>query len=562
MSKAHHWQFAMVGGVLLAWASHAVAQWSGDPGSPLIVAGGAGDQGVPVIRPTIDGGAWIAFMDNAAGSGYKPTIQRLTSIGQAAFAGNGIVLANRHNTATFVFDMKVDASGNAIVAFDDDSSGTSLVTVQKVLPDGSLPWGTLGIQMPGSAGAIGPRVTPCADGSSVCAWQITSGSAATLYYRRIDANGSLPAGGAWTYTDTSDTGHYLAFSDLQSGNSGNDFIALWIRGHIYNATNSSKGLQAQKFGAANVGVWNSGLPVDVAPYARPPASPTHSIQNGYFPSLIADGLGGVVVGWYDIGTNREDRFQHIRADGTLRFGPDAMTPATTPGELQLAGGVDYDRANDEFVIAFERSNGLQSLFGLGVQRVDSAGARLFGPAGGVILPTTGSHSAFINAIAGPARSTYVVWSQYQGANGPMQIKATRLDASGTPIWTSAIVDVANSSSNKSRLGAFAASGGNRVICAWNDGTSGANDVLAGNLNFDGSLGAPMCIADLDDDGVLSNGGNPDGGVEINDLLFFVAAFENGSILADLDNGSGTGTQDGGVEISDLLYFLFHFEAGC
>ena len=33
-------------------------------------------------------------------------------------------------------------------------------------------------------------------------------------------------------------------------------------------------------------------------------------------------------------------------------------------------------------------------------------------------------------------------------------------------------------------------------------------------------------------------------------------------VADLDNGSGDGIPDGGVDINDLLYFLLRFEAGC
>lgn len=31
---------------------------------------------------------------------------------------------------------------------------------------------------------------------------------------------------------------------------------------------------------------------------------------------------------------------------------------------------------------------------------------------------------------------------------------------------------------------------------------------------------------------------------------------------DLDDGSGTGNPDGGVDINDLLFFLVHFESGC
>ena len=71
--------------------------------------------------------------------------------------------------------------------------------------------------------------------------------------------------------------------------------------------------------------------------------------------------------------------------------------------------------------------------------------------------------------------------------------------------------------------------------------------------------APPCVADVDDG---SGTGTPDGGVDINDLLYFLGAFEMGTETADLDNGSGTGTPDGGVDINDLLYFLVRFEAGC
>ena len=69
----------------------------------------------------------------------------------------------------------------------------------------------------------------------------------------------------------------------------------------------------------------------------------------------------------------------------------------------------------------------------------------------------------------------------------------------------------------------------------------------------------QCPADLDNG---SNTGTPDGGVDINDLLYFLSNFELGALPADLDNGTGNGIPDGGVDINDLLYFLLHFEAGC
>ncbi len=69
----------------------------------------------------------------------------------------------------------------------------------------------------------------------------------------------------------------------------------------------------------------------------------------------------------------------------------------------------------------------------------------------------------------------------------------------------------------------------------------------------------FCPADLDDG---AGNGTPDGGVTIDDLLYYLDRFEAGTIEADLDDGSGQGTPDGGVTIDDLLYYLDRFETGC
>jgi trimeric autotransporter adhesin len=69
-----------------------------------------------------------------------------------------------------------------------------------------------------------------------------------------------------------------------------------------------------------------------------------------------------------------------------------------------------------------------------------------------------------------------------------------------------------------------------------------------------------CIADLDNG---SGTGTPDGAVTIDDLLYFLPAFEEGTVAADLDDdGQDPALPDGGVTIDDLLFFLMHFEAGC
>lgn len=69
---------------------------------------------------------------------------------------------------------------------------------------------------------------------------------------------------------------------------------------------------------------------------------------------------------------------------------------------------------------------------------------------------------------------------------------------------------------------------------------------------DGFEGLPTCPADFD--------GNC--GVEIDDLVAYLIAYERGDLSADYDDGSGEGLVDGAVTVDDLLMYLNHFEAGC
>ena len=84
------------------------------------------------------------------------------------------------------------------------------------------------------------------------------------------------------------------------------------------------------------------------------------------------------------------------------------------------------------------------------------------------------------------------------------------------------------------------------------GCAGPSTSTAGNLVF-------VCPADLDNG---AGAGQPDGAVTIDDLLYFLAVYEQGNVRADLDDGTGTGTTDGAVTIDDLLFFLARYEGGC
>lgn len=96
------------------------------------------------------------------------------------------------------------------------------------------------------------------------------------------------------------------------------------------------------------------------------------------------------------------------------------------------------------------------------------------------------------------------------------------------------------------------------------GDAGGYDCVVTNLcgsstSEIATLVVSFCVADTDDG---SGSGTPDGGVTIDDLLYYLFSFETGDLRSDVDDGSSTGTPDGGVTIDDLLYYLQRFEAGC
>jgi Immunoglobulin I-set domain len=68
-----------------------------------------------------------------------------------------------------------------------------------------------------------------------------------------------------------------------------------------------------------------------------------------------------------------------------------------------------------------------------------------------------------------------------------------------------------------------------------------------------------CPSDLDNGSML---GVKDQAVTIDDLLFFLIRFEQGTLSSDIDDGSSLALPDGAVTIDDLLYFLERFEQGC
>lgn len=97
-----------------------------------------------------------------------------------------------------------------------------------------------------------------------------------------------------------------------------------------------------------------------------------------------------------------------------------------------------------------------------------------------------------------------------------------------------------------------------VIATFSDLSTGAVITVPGTKSIvTRPMTATATFADLSRFSLMSGDGSiiRIGGVEL-------LAPDSPPCPANLDDGSGTGTLDGGVDINDLLYFLLHFEEGC
>jgi hypothetical protein len=538
--------------LVLACAAPALAQWSSDPAVNFDIADRTGDQGTPKLRPTSDGGCFISWYDNATG-GNHPTLQRLNSHGQEAFAHNGISLASTTNSSTVDYDMTVDSANNAFVTFMDNSHGSSVVTVTKVDSAGNFLWGASGIQMAGSTGAANPHVAVLSDGNTAVGWTVSG----TVLIQRLDSTGAV-IGAPLSLVES---GHLLTLSELHASDNGS-LIALWVRTFTTNFM-SSKWLYSQKFDGANAPVWpvTPGL-VAVGVYAPQPnqngyGSQGGSIQQSYFPPFLSDGAGGAVYGWYENANTRNAYIQHVNADGTARFQANgrSVSPLTrfngTNNVTTFPTNnpcVAYDAPSDTISFTWSETNSSQAIYWLFGQQYNGAGAEAWTPGGVQLLAPTTNQNSFckvVSAAALPGGGAMFFTFDARNAAGSIHvIQGWRVNAAGNQDWSPTPFPVCSVVSSKSRLDAALGTTG-QALLAWGDNRGGNVDLYVQNVNPNGTLGIPPCPIDF----------NADGQVNVGDFLAFLGLYAAGDPRADID-------ANGSINVADFLAFLSAYSAGC
>jgi hypothetical protein len=475
----HYLSTAGLVGSIAILASRADAQWSHNPTVNLGISTAASDQSQPKVAPTPDGGCYVVWLDGI-GTGWDTRLQRLNARGIPQWPGNGVLVADTAFSSTEDYGITVDAAGNAIVAYRDNSTGTTHAEAQKVDPRGNLLWNPAGVQV-STATSNAPKVCMLSDGNIGVMWTQSPG----VRFQKLDPNGNilLAAGGI---IENPVSSFYLG-ADLQPGDNGSAIMS-WVKF-------TQRHLWSQKIDSAGIKVWNAGSPRIVFDGS--------ALANGYQPAFLADGSGGAIYCWYDLGAINplNVRVQRVDAAGTEVFPHNGVVVSTNTADRYRSNpSASYNAASDEIYVFWGDTALPTTLgtFGVSGQKIDgTSGARMWGDSAINYVPFSTMQNSFVRTVALPGGGAIV--SFIDRAGGSAQIKTLRVDNAGATVWSPAIVDACALGSGKSRLFASAATG-SRVLLTWGDARTDANDIYAQCVNLNGSLGNP---GDVNDDGVVN-----------------------------------------------------------
>lgn len=438
----------------------------------------------PLSVPGPEGSTYITWFESA--SGYRLMMQRLDAEGVALWPEGGIeVSAEPQSTALFRFDLKSDHAGNAIVAFQDERSGSLDIVAYRVAPDGSPLWeGGLSLPTPGATG-LAPEIGVLTDDRVVITWT-TDRSPATVAWCILPATGDPTAPVPQEIGTSGIHGRPKVVPNADGG--------FWIQ-YVHQPGNflSPGTMMAQRFDADGASL----LTATVS---------SANITGFYFPEPISDGRNGLYVAFNSgnaANASMTDVYvQRLRADGSKwsSTGTPVETGSTTNRYANGTAPALIDEVQG-LMIAYSRKNGGQSEGGVNVQRFDTAGVALLGPSGALVVA---SSSALPEPFGTVATEQGAVFGYTTGGFNTQTMHAVQVDLAGVNVDAPSVIALGTtaSSMDDATLTPFQTG---QAVAVWQDQRNGGC-ILAQPVTIDISTGVQGIAVSSD---VLLLQGTPD-----------------------------------------------------
>jgi len=459
-----------------------MGQFTNNSALNVVIQDQAGsEQATPLISSRDDGGAYISWFDQSSGS-YVLRMQRLDAAGNKLWGPQGVVVSNAtQSTALFRYDLKTDNLGNAVVAFQDERTGSLQIVIQKLDSNGIPFWQTNGIVLldADATQGLSPSLGILGNNRIIIAWNAYSANAKWVDFYDLDPITGAPINGG--------TSPQKIISGITGTNYSrpkilgiglNQYYLLYVQ-EVGNFPGATSKIYAKKMESGNVSLWPNQILVS-----------TKTIAFFYFPNLISDGNTGFTIAFNTSNPTSAALtsvyVQHVDSSGLL-WSPTGIAATSSTSIQSYVGDYFHHTLNNETWIAIQETNTGQSASGNTFQRLDANGILLLGTNGVIIDPQVTSIITPVGFAQNGSNGTIIY---YDGSFGQQVIKATNINAAGTKQWTNSSTFICSNLSNKDDIG-ITKFINDQIIVAWSD-TRIDKGIYAQNLNMDGSIG-PVAV---------------------------------------------------------------------
>jgi hypothetical protein len=502
-----------------------MAGWPPDPAVNLAVVDRTGEQTVPKVASTSDGGCYIGWYDHASGN-YDVCLQRLDPYGSEVWPHNGILVSS-HPQDTWVcdWDLMVDSADNAVLTFVDLRTGGDWdVYAYRISSDGAFLWGADGVAVTDDDDFdADPRIAQTSDGSFVVVWSGDGG----VGVRKLSADGAPQFGLdiAGEPNENPTNGKVVAADD-------GSFVVSWMRDNSYPGPND---IRAQKYSGDGTALWPTWVAVFDDSWIPP----------WYEPILQPDYAGGAIVAWHrSNGVLYSSFVQHLASDGSELFPHNGVEVSTLGNRHHIDPTVSYNATTGEIFVFWNERNPGQTLWGVYAQKISASGQRTWSDSGVELMPVNDIYK-FGARSALQGDGAMVFWlDEPTGSAVQDRVAGLRVDTDGALVWPDTPTVFCSLLSSKGTLPPVAVGPQGMGVLVWWDERNSTRDLYAQNVNPDGTLGLP---GDLDGDGCIDQ---VDLGILLSDW-----GCTGGNCPGDCDGDGNTGH-------SDLGILLAHWGQGC
>jgi len=454
---------------------------------------------------TSDGKTWIAYYAQV-GNNYNMMAQLIDANGYKLLGTDGVVVdSHTSGSATYVFNVCVDASNNLIIGMQDERTGSDQAITYKISEAGTQQWGADGIIL---GLGLAPYPAVLSNGEVVIAW-IESNSS-TLNLQKITTGGAT----AWATPISIMVGSSLTTRGQIVGCTAGKFTVVYQKGGMYTT------LYAQMFS-------NSGT----ALYA--PLQICNQTTAAYRYYSIAVEGDTTYYGYYSSAGNRFNSFlQRINPAGTIPWGMNGSNFNTSTGtndNYQMQTNINISPGSSYVWSVCTFSDPNQTQYGVYIQKfLKTSGARQFTDQAKVVYAISSNSDQLCGNLALVFDTP--IFSSY---DSPYKIYATRLDANGNFVWPGNRVELSStiSISGKGRFG-FTPDGPNKCAATWAESRSSSTLGYAQGISIGGLIGIKVATQNNVPAVITTNGGT----LQMVDSIFPGSA--NQSVTWSIVQGTG------------------------